>query len=94
MNEWKMKLVLWDIYGNSANLNFILIIVENDPNFAACLTDPTVVKKPFALDHTYVIGSLWRHKIHIPRPMTKGLLDCTSQFVIIGRIINDQGRVE
>jgi hypothetical protein len=70
MNEWKMKLVLWDIYGNSANLNIILIIVEYDPNFAACLTDPTVVKKPFSLDHTYMIGSLWRQKIHIPRPRT------------------------
>jgi hypothetical protein len=70
MNEWKMKLVLWDIYGNSANLYFILIIVAHDPNFAACLSDSTVVKKPFALDHTYIIGSLWKHKIHIPRPRT------------------------
>ena len=94
MNEWKMKLVLWDIYGNSANLNFILIIVEYDPNFATCLTDSTVVKKPFAMDHTYVIGSLWRQKIHIPRQRTLELLDCTSQFVIIARIVNDQGQLE
>jgi hypothetical protein len=83
-----MKLVLSDIYGNRAALFFTVLIVQRDTLLDQCRAEDKVVKKPFALDHIYVIGSLWRHKIHIPRPRTMGLIDCSSKLMINSRIIN------
>ena len=83
-----MKLVLSDIYGNRAALFFTVLLVDKDTLQEECRIEDTVVKKPFALDHIYAIGSLRRHKIHIPRPRTLGLIDCSSELMVNARIIN------
>jgi hypothetical protein len=84
-----MRLYLVDIYGNENYLPFRVEIMTNNLAYTPCKTDSTVAKKPFALDHIYVIGSLWRHKIHIPLPRTQTLIDCYSQMTMIGRLISD-----
>jgi hypothetical protein len=74
--EWEMSLVLADIFGNEQPVHFTVYVVDELVDY--CRRDSTVLKQPFALDHIYVIGSLWRHKIHIPLPLTQDLLDCSS----------------
>ena len=88
-----MKLVLTDIYGNQASLDFTVVITTLDPGYSPCYSDPTVVKKPFALDHIYVVGSLWRHKIHVPNPRTADRQDCSKQIKMSGLMLNALGEV-
>jgi hypothetical protein len=76
--EWAMSLVLADIYGNEQAVHFTVYVVDDSVEYQGCRLDSTVLKQPFSLDHIYVIGSLWRHKIHIPLPRTQDLLDCSS----------------
>ena len=84
-----MRLYLVDIYGNEDYLPLRVEIMTRNLAYAICQSESTVVKRPFALDHIYVIGSLWRHKIHIPLPRTQTLIDCFSQMTMVGRVINN-----
>ena len=72
-----MQLVMIDIYGQEAALDFQVIFVSGYSAYAPCLTTANVLQKGFALDYQYIIGSLWRHTLHIPTPYTPNKIDCT-----------------
>jgi hypothetical protein len=86
-----MQLVMIDIYGQEAALDFQVIFVSGYAAYTPCLTTANVLQKGFALDHQYIIGSLWRHKLHIPIPYTPNKIDCTILQRISARLVSSSG---